>query len=433
MKAVVSLAVAAFLALTLFGSGCVRTSPPQPPVSPAGEAPKSIPVSPSAPAPPQTGVAPPKILTSSAQPDFPARLDFSLKTQGSVNITDVRLHYAVDAESFASVTSEVVPDFSPSASVDVQWTWDMKKTGGLPPGAVIEYSWTIRDSAGNETRSLPATVSFDDERYAWQNLTENDVTIYWYAEDRTFAEDLMSVSQQALTRLNASTGAVLKRPVRMYIYASQQDLLGAMIFPQEWTGGAAYTDFGVIIIGIGPGNIAWGRTAIAHELTHLVIHQMTANPYNELPTWLDEGLAMYNQGPFEAGFADALNQAIGNNRLISVRSLSSPFSAYADQSFLSYAQSRNIVEYLVTTYGQGRMLELLETFSRGSGYDSALRQVYGFDMDGLNTLWQVDVNKRYQESRRQTVAKPAADMVPVEESPDLLAASAIPARAGGGS
>jgi hypothetical protein len=34
------------------------------------------------------------------------------------------------------------------------------------------------------------------------------------------------------------------------------------------------------------------------------------------------------------------------------------------------------------------MLQLLNIFGEGSGYDDALLEVYGFDMDGLNTLWQ---------------------------------------------
>ncbi len=114
-----------------------------------------------------------------------------------------------------------------------------------------------------------------------------------------FANQLMTIAQQALTRLEGNTGAHLVRPIRIYIYASAQDLQGAMIFPEEWTGGVAFTEYGIVAIGIAPDNLAWGQTAIAHELTHLVVHQMTFNPYNELPTWLDEGLAVYNQGPLD--------------------------------------------------------------------------------------------------------------------------------------
>jgi len=132
----------------------------------------------------------------------------------------------------------------------------------------------------------------------------------------------------------------------------------------------------------------WGKRVISHELTHLVIHQATFNPYNDLPTWLDEGLAMTAEGDLEAVFLAALDQANKNNGLISVRSLASPFSAYAGESLLAYAESYKIVEYLIDEYGREKMFELLSTFEQGSGYDEALNRVYGFDMDGLNSLWR---------------------------------------------
>ena len=126
---------------------------------------------------------------------------------------------------------------------------------------------------------------------------------------------------------------------------------------------------------------------MTHELTHLVIHQVVFNPYNDLPTWLDEGLAMYAEGPLEPVFVNLLVKAINEDTLITVRSLSSPFSAYAEESVLAYAQSYSLVDLLVNNYGQSKMLELLNTFRKGSGYDEALLKVYGFDMDGLNGLW----------------------------------------------
>jgi hypothetical protein len=168
-----------------------------------------------------------------------------------------------------------------------------------------------------------------------------------------------------------------------------------MIHPQEWTGGVAYTRYGIIAIGIAPTNIGWGKRAIAHELAHLVVSQMTLNPYNELPTWLDEGLAMYAEGELESEFASSLEGAIDNDSLISVQSLCSPFSSFADRASLGYAQSYSLVEYLISSYGQGKMLELLNTFKEGSGYDAALEAVYGFDMDTMDSLWREYVTQQY--------------------------------------
>jgi hypothetical protein len=34
------------------------------------------------------------------------------------------------------------------------------------------------------------------------------------------------------------------------------------------------------------------------------------------------------------------------------------------------------------------MNQLLDVFQQGSTYDQALEQVYGFDQDGLDTLWR---------------------------------------------
>ncbi|GAG47284.1 unnamed protein product, partial [marine sediment metagenome] len=88
--------------------------------------------------------------------------------------------------------------------------------------------------------------------------------------------------------------------------------------------------------------------------------------------------------------------AIVEDNLLSVRSLSSPFSAYAEEAILAYAQSYSLVEFLISSYGQGKMLELLNIFRQGSSYDAALDKAYGFDTDGLDTLWQEYVTGRFQ-------------------------------------
>ncbi|HEY82863.1 MAG TPA: peptidase MA domain-containing protein [Dehalococcoidia bacterium] len=328
------------------------------------------------------------VRESSVEVDFPLKLTFNLKAQSHADITEIRLHYTVERESFAYVVSEVYLEFEPAPVVEVAWSWDMRKTGGLPPGSRLEYWWTLEDARGDRLETEPARVKVDDDRYSWRSLTEGKVTIHWYQGDESFARELMGVAQEALLRLAKSTGAELARPVNIYIYAGAQDLQGAMIFPQEWTGGVTFTRYSTIAIGIAPDEIDWGRRAMAHELTHLVIHQVVFNPYSDLPTWLDEGIAMYAEGPLEPAFAALLEKAIREGSLISVRSLASPFSALAEQSALAYAQSYSLVKFLIENYGQSQMLELLRTFREGSGYDQALLKVYGFDVDGLDSLWR---------------------------------------------
>ncbi|TET26306.1 MAG: peptidase MA domain-containing protein [Dehalococcoidia bacterium] len=338
----------------------------------------------------------PEVLDSSAEVDFPFAFTFSLSVQSDVNITDIRLHYQVDQLSYAQVTSEAYVEFVPGTLVETSWTWDMIKTGGLPPGSWVDYWWTVTDENGNRTETTPVRLQFADNRYPWRSLTEGKVTIYWYQGEESFAQELMTAAEEALERLAEDTGAYLEEPIRVYIYASTWDLQGSMIYPQEWTGGAAFTRQGIIAIGIAPDDLSWGKRAMTHELTHLVMHQMTFNPYNDLPVWLDEGLAMYAEGLLGPGYTTYLKQAVAEGSLISVRSLSSPFSAYTGQSILSYAQSYSLVDFMISNYGRDSMLELLSTFRQGSSYDGALEEVYGFDMDGLDSQWQDYVSQQYQ-------------------------------------
>jgi len=351
------------------------------------------------------------VLDNSAEADFPYKLNFSLSAESDVDITDIRLHYSVDRKSYARVTSEAYIEFVPDTGVDVEWAWDMRKTGGLPPGTNVRYWWTLEDSGGTKIETVPVDIRFDDDRHDWQILTEGRITMYWYKGGRSFADELMAAAQEGLELLNREIGVYLNNPVDIYIYANSQDLQSAMIFPQSWTGGVAYPRYSAIAIGIEPDNLSWGTRSIVHELTHLVVHQMTDNPYLDLPTWLDEGLAMYMEGPLSGSFVYYLSKAIEGDALISVRSLASPFSAYADKSYLSYAQSYSLVQFLIAAYGQEKMLELLTVFSEGTGYDEVLLNVYGFDMDGLDKMWNdyIDyISEQQSEESAETVSVPIA-------------------------
>ncbi|MFH1647751.1 MAG: peptidase MA family metallohydrolase [Chloroflexota bacterium] len=329
------------------------------------------------------------VLTTSAVMDFPASITFKITAGSDAAITDVRLNYVVERMEHARITSEIYVGVEPATSVATQWVWDMRKTGGLPPGSSVAYWWTVSDASGKNVKTALARVQIEDNRYNWMGITEGKVTLYWYRGNDFFVQELMTATRAALDRLSDITGAELESPVRIYIYASAQDLRGSMIYPQDWTGGVAFTRYSIIALGIAPNlnDLAWGKRVIAHELTHLVIHQVTFSPYGELPTWLDEGLAMVAEGPLESTFVTALYKARTDGQLISVRSLASPFSAYADESILAYAQSQQLVKYLIDEYGREKMLKLLMTFHQGSGYDQAMKTVYGFDMDGLDAQW----------------------------------------------
>jgi hypothetical protein len=332
------------------------------------------------------------VTASNVAVNFPSQAVFTVNAESYVDIVDVRLYYQVDKMNYAEVVSEGWADFTPASKVEANWTWDMTNAS-LPPGAEVTYWWRIEDAAGNKIETSPKIMHFDDGRYTWQSLTgtvpqDGELTLFWYTGSDSFARELMDACQEGLARLTQDIGTYPKRPIKIYIYASDSDLKGAMISSNEWSGGVAFTDFGIIAISISPSELDWGKKALVHELTHLVVRQATFSPYGQLPLWLDEGLAMYNEGGLDPVLRSYLEEAILKDKLISVRSLCSPFSAYSEKAYLSYAQSYSLVEYLLDNYGQDKMLDLLALLKQGNTYDEALTAVYGFDMDGLDDCWR---------------------------------------------
>ena len=322
--------------------------------------------------------------------EFPTALTFSLNAESNAAITQIVLNYKIDKITTVTSISEVDLQFNAAPKVNTSWAWDMPNAS-LPPGAEIEYSWRIEDAAGHELETPWESVRFEDNRYRWKSLTEGKISLFWYKGDQSFAQELMDAAKEALDKLAQDTGADLEQSVRIYVYASKEDMLGALAYPQQWTGGLTFPEYGIIVIGIATKELTWGRRAVAHEMAHLVTYQMTFNPYSDIPTWLSEGLSMYAEGDLEPTFGYLLDNAISEDKLISVQTLSSNFPTNVEETRLSYAESYSLVKFLITNYGREKILSLLGIFKQGSTYDSALEGVYGFDTSVLNNLWRLSL------------------------------------------
>ena len=68
------------------------------------------------------------VTASSATVSFPMQINFSMKASSSTTITDIRLRYSVDQESFADVVAEAYVAFTPATTVNAQYSLDMRKT-----------------------------------------------------------------------------------------------------------------------------------------------------------------------------------------------------------------------------------------------------------------------------------------------------------------
>lgn len=351
-----------------------------------------------------------KVIDQSWEAKFRENLTFNLEAESQAQIVEVDLLYQIVGQL---ATSRNGAEFTPGKSVTAEFTIDQTKPENyMPPGTELQYWWKIVDEAGNELRTEKQKVLYLDNRYDWQKLQNERVTLYWYDGPDSFGQALFERANLALDTLATDVGISLKDPVKVFIYANHSDLLGALsTTAQEWTGGQAFTSFGVVAIGVGPSELEWGLRAMTHEMSHLVIHQATDNPYRELPRWLDEGIAVYNEDPQQLvdDFKPIFDQAVETNQLMTLQTLSSPFPSDPMLANLAYGQSGAVVKFIIDKYGSEAMGKLLSIFGEGALDDEALQQALGADTDGLDNAFRASLGLAPLSGSANDEAAPAAD------------------------
>jgi hypothetical protein len=307
------------------------------------------------------------------------------------------LEYGVEKLTCGTVIAEAlptIPTLNFGSTFDVSWTWDMRKSGSEPPGSRIWYRWRVTDKSGASSVSDKKTVLWLDDKHKWDSLSRDKITFHWYDGSREFAQELLDSAYSSLTRLSQTTGVTLQSPVHMYIYADTEDMKKAVLYEPNWTGGQAFPASSIVIIGINSEKTEWGKKSEAHELTHVLVGHLTFSCLGSVPTWLNEGIAVYGEGGPDDSSKDRLKSAVQEDTLISVRALSGGFSEHPDRADLSYAESYSLVDYLVTKFGQGKMLKLFGNLRDGMKVEDALVDAYGFGLDGLEDGWRASVGAK---------------------------------------
>jgi len=358
--------------------------------------------------------AAPQANVTNDQPvlDFPNTVTFNATINANANITSVTLEYGTDQLTCGDVIAKAFPQFTPGKSVNVQWVWDMRQSGSLPPGATIWWRWHYTDESGAETVSDRKTITWLDSEHNWKTLTKDKLNLHWYSGDQAFAQDLLNAAQGGLDFNRTKSGLTATSPIDLYIFANTNDMKDAILYEPSWTGGQAFPDHDIVIIGISQADLAWGRDAIVHELTHVLVGHLTFSCLGGVPTWLNEGLAVFSEGPLDSASQSQLDDAIRNNTLLSVRSLSAGFSEVSSKANLSYSQSDSIVKFLVDTYGENKMTTLLTSLRDGMTIDDALTQTYGFNVDGLEDEWRKAIQAQPRSASGQPTVQPTPTFVP---------------------
>ena len=271
----------------------------------------------------------------------------------------------------------------------------------IPAGADFEWRWEFVSTSGEKFETEPQIWRYEDPRFEWESLKEGDLEVVWY-DDRGVAETMLREGLEALDEISPFLGLDELIPIKVYVWASTEDARQVERIESERFEESVITG-GTRVLADLVHIYQPSRWVVRHELTHVLTKLAGEGPYGDLPAWLDEGMATIAEGDWLNRRGGALQFAINNDEVLSLRSMESPSNrpGFVD---IFYGQSAAIVLYLIQEYGADRMNELFSTFKEGSSVDDALIKVYGFNRDELDNEWRASVGlgPREQEADRST-------------------------------
>jgi hypothetical protein len=138
------------------------------------------------------------------------------------------------------------------------------------------------------------------------------------------------------------------------------------------------------------------ETTLKHELCHLLLHRNIKQ--DNLPRWLDEGVCQWVSGgvtELHTGTGDrALSEAAVSNNVIRISSLDE-FPRDEEKILLAYEESKSFVEYIMSEYGENRLLQTLGYLKEGEPVDESFKRSLSVSFPVLEQKWHAHLKRKY--------------------------------------
>jgi len=184
-------------------------------------------------------------------------------------------------------------------------------------------------------------------------------------------------------------GYSIAKPVRIEVYPDHEDFaVRALGMPGL---GALGVTFGAVIAmdspsGRPPGSYHWAST-LWHELSHVYVLAMTNH---RAPRWFVEGVAVHEESATSPDWGDRLTPevlaAIRDKKLLPVLQLDRGFvrPSYPAQVVVSYFQAGRICDYISKTWGEPKLVEMINSFAQRKDTEEVIRTTLGISPAGLD-------------------------------------------------
>ncbi len=130
-----------------------------------------------------------------------------------------------------------------------------------------------------------------------------------------------------------------------------------------------------------------------HELAHVALEDAVHG--HHVPQWFNEGFALNESGEKWFVRLQTLWNATLSRTVIPLADLDRSFPARDYEASIAYAESGDVVRFLLRDGDRLRFWTLVERVQTGQAFDGALADAYGTNLRKLEYQWREEIAKRY--------------------------------------
>ncbi len=236
--------------------------------------------------------------------------------------------------------------------------------------------------------------------FDWHVLKTEHFDIYYYTEMKDLAGRGAALAEESYAVLATKFNHNVANRIPLVFYSSHLHFQQTNITPgfiPEGVGGFFEFMKGRVVIPY-DGSMWDFRHVIRHELVHVFTHSKINRvltdhriaPDQLPPLWFIEGLAEYWSIDWDVQADMVLRDAVVSGYLVPLGSMDRIYGSY-----LMYKEGQAVLEFIGSTYGEEKILLMMENFWKSALFETVFAATTGRDYDEFDREWTYALRKKY--------------------------------------
>ena len=236
--------------------------------------------------------------------------------------------------------------------------------------------------------------------FDWRVMKTEHFDIYYYTEMKDLAERGAHFAEDSYALLQQKFNHTVNARIPLIFYSSHLHFEQSNTtegFIPEGVGGFFEFLKGRVVIPA-DGSVAEFRHVIRHELVHVFMtskitriladHRKVGD--RSPPLWFTEGLAEYWSTEWDAQAEMVMRDGVLNGTVVGLNDMDQIYGTY-----IMYKEGQNALGFLSRTFGEEKILLLMENFWKESSFSDVFKITIGKDYKEFDEMWLYELKKQY--------------------------------------